>query len=949
MPAFEGSRDYTEAPQDPQTVLTAANRAVPQALNAVLKSVPPTLQDNSPISRPLSFPAPVLGVKDAVVGSDPSAIAMRNFWPTDRGLEVRRGYRILHDFGRTDDPLALIPHEFTDEVLVVYPDAIFAYQINTGILRQLSVGPSGGVISSVAMRTELGVITVMVNGIDPMIVYNGSDTAEITQLKIDSPLPLSNSFLDTRTITVAWLYGKRTFIAGRGINSAWYFSINAVPIDDDQIEQITELPLGNIFPRGGLLSGGFSWSVDVGDNLNNRCVFTSDQGEFAIYSGDPDIDFVLDGLYVSGSLLSKNTLFSVGGDAYMLLNTGFKLLSEIVQGAPQGGELGSLEEGSYLALRKTLKLRGAVPGQHIVSYFRLLDMALLIEKGASGSVVVAYNTKLKSWSVFGSFVDGVHQGWNIRAVTAFGNTHLLFLNETGKLCEGWRGRSDGWQLGIGGTNYTAFARYTFSPMQELAYKKTVTGVQGVWDNTTKMCPVYQMVGYRGKKEVDDPPPCPPEANNPLWPTLISLSVGDLRVGESIGNARFRVTLSEISNVDVTFNATTADGTALAVVDYTPVAVVGVTIPAGSLSVEVPVAIIDDGVSEGEENFSLVISQSVGARILDDRGVCTIVDNDFVPSPDPMGGGFTSSSLDVRAFSMIGPLTYKIGGSDGAGAFGPNTNGAFAFDYVELDGEGHDIEGKRVPTFVAFDFNHADGTVPVWAAYVITDEDIASLEAAGNVVANDLRPPAHSVRGWRALIVQMWDTDDGRPEGYTLPEHSVIESVDNVSVGDLLSEQTVSPYVGHVIAQQSLSDLKGMWLSHGGEFWVHDPANNTGNIGFPGDPDIYDTRNFAVFRPMAEVTVVRSQIAQDFAPPAAGYRGLLYFFLDGHNDGDQDTDPPFSLVVSSSVVGRWFPATMRIHDEGGLLPFPIRTWILGPQIPAPDNVIPADIPADYEDD
>ena len=218
------------------------------------------------------------------------------------------------------------------------------------------------------------------------------------------------------------------FLASKTGNSAWYFDINAVPysgVGADDLEQVTELPLGNVFPRGGILNGGFSWSVDVGDNLNNRCVFTSNRGEFAIYSGDPDVDFVLDGLYVSGALLSSNTLFSVGGDAYMLLDTGFKLLSEIVRGSPTGGEIGSLEEGSYIALRKALNLLEAEPGDHIVAYFRLLDMAILVNRKATesdlGSKVIAYNTKLKAWTEFTGMEHSGYYGFWQFAFVVFGS------------------------------------------------------------------------------------------------------------------------------------------------------------------------------------------------------------------------------------------------------------------------------------------------------------------------------------------------------------------------------------------------------------------------------------------------------------------------------------------------------------------------------------------------
>ena len=537
---------------------------------------------------------------------------------------------------------------------------------------------------------------------------------------------------------------------------------------------------------------------------------------------------MLDGLYVSGALLSSNTLFSVGGDAYMLLDTGFKLLSEIVRGSPTGGEIGSLEEGSYIALRKALDLLGAAPGDHIVAYFRLLDMAILVNKRAASESglepkVIAYNTKLKAWTEF--------TGWNIRAITVFGNSRLLFLDHTGKLCQAWKGSSDGWRLmpPIFGAEYTAFVRYTFSAMQELTRKKTVTAVQGVWDNTTKVCPAYQMVGYRMQDELPPPLVCPPAPGPVYW--------GD----------------------------------------------------PPSPSPPPPVGPVDPRIA------------------------------------------VTSSTLDVRAFSIIDSLTYKIGGVD-AGAHGPNTPGAFAFKGVTLDGE-----VRTMPLFVAFDSNHADGTTPVWSAYVMTLEDEAALGAA---VTDERRPPADSVRGWRALNVGMWDTDDGRPAGYTFPVLDFDSAVANRVVGDLLPSQTVSPYAGHTDTMGGITARKGMWLSYGGDFWVIDPAH----ANLDTDPAV--SRLYVLFRPRAEVDTVTGQVAQDFSPIPPGRRGLIHFYFAGDTDGDEADDPPYSRVAGSSLLGRWFSVTKSVTRVGLFGPI-MHRWVIGQQITPPTNVPPNMIPADYD--
>ena len=376
--------------------------------------------------------------------------------------------------------------------------------------------------------------------------------------------------------------------------------------------------------------------------------------------------------------------------------------------------------------------------------------------------------------------------------------------------------------------YTAFVRYTFSPMRELALKKMCTAVQGVWDNTTKVCPAYEMVGHRMQEELPPPLVCPPERGLVYW-------------GEP------------------------------------PVDPVDPVDPVGPVDPRIAV---------------------------------------------------TSSTLDVRDFSIIDDsLTYKIGGGDGAGAFGPNTQGAFAFEFVNLDGEEIDV-----PLFVAFDSNHADGTTPVWSAYVMTLEDEAAL---GSAVTVRNRPPAGSVRGWRELNVGMWDV-----EGFTFPDPLVVNTFDNLVVGDLLSSQTVSPYAGHATGMSQITAIKGMWLSYGGDFWVHDPVD----VNIETDPAV--SRRYVLFRPRAEVEGVTAQIAQDFGSIPPGRRGIIHFYLAGHTDGDEADDPPYSRVAGSSLVGRWFSVVKSVTRVGLLGPL-MHRWIIGQQIIPPTNVPPNMIPADYD--
>ena len=106
-----------------------------------------------------------------------------------------------------------------------------------------------------------------------------------------------------------------------------------------------------------------------------------------------------------------------------------------------------------------------------------------------------------------------------------------------------------------------------------------------------------------------------------------LSIADAAVGEGDGSVTLTITADIAPVVDVTVNFATADGTAVASLDY--VATTGTaTIAAGQTTATFNVAVIDDSVSDPAETFEVRLSNPSGeAQIIDGTGVVTIVDND----------------------------------------------------------------------------------------------------------------------------------------------------------------------------------------------------------------------------------------------------------------------------------------------------------------------------------
>ncbi len=127
-----------------------------------------------------------------------------------------------------------------------------------------------------------------------------------------------------------------------------------------------------------------------------------------------------------------------------------------------------------------------------------------------------------------------------------------------------------------------------------------------------------------------------------------LSGVDLVVDEYAGQAAVELTLSGPSGFDITVDYVTADGTATAPADYGSVSGTAF-IAAGSLATTVPIPIADDALIEGDELFTLELSNPGNAVLLTPSITVTIRDDDGTAIFDD---GFESG--DASHWSVVVP-------------------------------------------------------------------------------------------------------------------------------------------------------------------------------------------------------------------------------------------------------------------------------------------------------
>ena len=105
-----------------------------------------------------------------------------------------------------------------------------------------------------------------------------------------------------------------------------------------------------------------------------------------------------------------------------------------------------------------------------------------------------------------------------------------------------------------------------------------------------------------------------------------LTIADAEAPESAGQILFTVTLSLASSRTVTVDCRTADGTARAHEDYTAAANL-LTFAPGRTEAQIAVPVANDGLREGNETFTVVLSNPAYATMARGAATGTIVDDD----------------------------------------------------------------------------------------------------------------------------------------------------------------------------------------------------------------------------------------------------------------------------------------------------------------------------------
>lgn len=271
----------------------------------------------------------------------------------------------------------------------------------------------------------------------------------------------------------------------------------------------------------------------------------------------------------------------------------------------------------------------------------------------------------------------------------------------------------------------------------------------------------------------------------------TLSIADLTVLEAgTSSTTYNATVSlsaACPNYAVSFNWSTADGTALRDQDYLPVSSTVATIAANQTSVQLPFIVLQDSLDENDEYFYINLANASQATIVDGQAIITITDDDPPPTislstPSAVSESSSSIVFNVTLSSASGkPVTVMYATSNNTAIAGSDytaTNGTLSFSAGETS------KAITVPILDDAIIESTETFTLTLSSATNATLNSGALSATGTITDNDVLPVPTGVS---LYSIQS-------PNNVTTPQFTVT----GVTSGDtvrLFTDQTCATQVG----------------------------------------------------------------------------------------------------------------------------------------------------------
>lgn len=285
--------------------------------------------------------------------------------------------------------------------------------------------------SVLQFTTAGGTFLIGVNGTDEGFHYDGTSWTGADSGPLEITFP-EGSGLTTADLIYTWSYQNRVWFIEKDTLNAWYLPVDQVG------GLLTLFPLGGVFPRGGVLLWGQSWSLSTGGEggLSDQCVFCTTEGEVASYQGiDPGnaAGWSKVGTYRIGRPMGRKALIKAGGDLVIATTVGFVSLQSASQS--DYAALGRQAVSAPIEDEWSQEVQSRGESDWRCQVWADGQMALVAPPTplSRQPVVFVINTLTGAW--------GKITGWDVTAMEAF-RSGIYFGSRDGNVRQGWVGGND---------------------------------------------------------------------------------------------------------------------------------------------------------------------------------------------------------------------------------------------------------------------------------------------------------------------------------------------------------------------------------------------------------------------------------------------------------------------------------------------------------------------------
>ena len=223
--------------------------------------------------------------------------------------------------------------------------------------------------------------------------------------------------LTTADLAYVWVYKNRIWFVQKDSLDVWYLPVDSIS------GELTLLPLGGVFGKGGSLVFGATWSQDVGDGLNALNAFVTSEGEAAVYQGSNPADAAdwgIVGVYQTGKPMGAKAHVKIGGDIALASDIAFVPLSEALR--TEYSELGanSLSAPIEALWPEQVLARAGTPWHCALWTAKQMVVVALPTVDSQPPAMLVMNSRTRKWGWF--------TNWGSTCVHVFNDR--LFIGDT---------------------------------------------------------------------------------------------------------------------------------------------------------------------------------------------------------------------------------------------------------------------------------------------------------------------------------------------------------------------------------------------------------------------------------------------------------------------------------------------------------------------------------------